>query len=224
MLTLEQAIMARVVRDTPSGSYVNLGIGIPILALEFWGDHSDVRVHSENGVLGMRALAVGEGADPDLTHAGKQPVGLVSGGSYFDHVTSFAIMRGGHLDLSVLGAYEVSSSGDIANWSLGLPEQAPAVGGAMDLVVGAKRVFVAMRHRTSDGRSRLVSRCSLPVTGSRVVDRVYTELATIDIEAQGFTLREVVAGVTVQDVVEATGAPLAVPASVVEVPAERKYE
>ncbi|WP_308295715.1 CoA-transferase [Streptomyces odontomachi] len=149
--------MARAVAaDIPSGSYVNLGIGLPVTVVDHWSADQEIIVHSENGILGMRALAAGEQPDPDLVNAGKRPVQMVAGGSYFHHADSFAMMRGGHLDYTVLGAYEVSAAGDLANWSLGDPKKAAAVGGAMDLAVGAKRVYALMEHTTRDGRPRLV--------------------------------------------------------------------
>ncbi|TDD44264.1 3-oxoacid CoA-transferase subunit B [Saccharopolyspora elongata] len=201
--------MARAVaRDIPSGSYVNLGIGLPVLALEHWTPADDVVVHSENGILGMRALAPGEEPDPNLTNAAKAPVGMVPGGSFFHHADSFAMMRGGHLDYCVLGAYQVSASGDLANWSLGDTGRADAVGGAMDLAVGAKRVHVVMEHLTKDERPRLVAQCSLPLTGAGVVNRVYTDLATVDVTMNGFVVREMVPGLTRAQLQDRTGAPL----------------
>ncbi|MFF2111566.1 3-oxoacid CoA-transferase subunit B [Rhodococcus koreensis] len=201
--------MARAVaEDVPAGSYVNLGIGLPVTVVDHWTPDQEIVVHSENGILGMRSLADGEEPDPDIVNAAKRPVQLVTGGSYFHHADSFAIMRGGHLDYSVLGAYEVSATGDLANWSLADPTRADAVGGAMDLAVGAKRVYVLMDHTTRDGRPRLVETCSLPLTGAGVVTRIYTDLATIDVTPTGFCVVDLVPGVTETDVQDRTGAPL----------------
>ncbi|MGW6397676.1 3-oxoacid CoA-transferase subunit B [Streptomyces sp. NPDC055134] len=201
--------MARAVAaDIPSGSYVNLGIGLPVTVVDHWSADQEILVHSENGILGMRALADGEEPDPDVVNAAKQPVQLVSGGCYFHHADSFAMMRGGHLDYSVLGAYEVSAGGDLANWSLGDPKKAAAVGGAMDLAVGAKRVYALLEHTTRDGRPRLVETCSLPLTGAGVVTRVYTDLATVDVTADGFSVVDMIPGLTRAELQERTGAPL----------------
>lgn len=202
------SIVAKVVRDIPAGSYVNLGIGMPVLALDHWAGNDDIVIHSENGVLGMRSLNVDEVPDSKLTNAAKMPVGIVSGASFFHHADSFAMMRGGHLDFSILGAYQVSNSGDIANWSLGKEGVAPAVGGAMDLVVGAKNVVVVMEHLTKDGQARLVETCTLPLTGSQAVGRIYTDLATIAVTDRGFSVLEITTGVSRQELESATDAPL----------------
>ena len=148
-------IARRAAADIPAGSYVNLGIGMPVMALDYWTPEHGVIVHSENGILGMRARTGDDPIDPDLTNAAKQNVAMSAGGSFFNHADSFAMMRGGHLDYCILGAYQVSEAGDLANWSLGQPGVAAAVGGAMDLAVGAKRVHVLMEHTTRDGSSRL---------------------------------------------------------------------
>lgn len=207
--TRDRAAMARrIARDIPPGACVNLGIGLPVTVLDHFKPEDEVIVHSENGILGMRALQPGEAPDGDLSNAAKRPVGLVQGGSYFHHADSFAMMRGGHLDYCILGGYQVSASGDLANWSLGQPGVATAVGGAMDLAVGAKAVYVLMEHLTRDGEPRLVQRCTLPLTGRGVVKRVYTDLAVIDLTPGGFRVREMVAGMTRQQLQQLTGAPL----------------
>ncbi|EJL67585.1 3-oxoacid CoA-transferase, B subunit [Variovorax sp. CF313] len=197
-----------VARDIPDGSTVNLGIGMPVLVLPYWNAKQEIIVHSENGILGMRALADGEAADPDVVNAAKQPVALESGGAYFHHADSFAMMRGGHLDYCVLGGYQVSASGDLANWSLGQPGVAAAVGGAMDLAVGAKQVYVLMEHQTREGQSRLLRSCTLPLTGLGCVKRVYTDLATLDVADGAFVVRDMVPGLTATQLQAATDAPL----------------
>lgn len=203
-----QDMARRVAADIPAGAYVNLGIGLPVLALSYWGPEHGITVHSENGILGMRARQDDDPLDPDLTNAAKQHVALAQGGSFFHHADSFAMMRGGHLDYSILGAYEVSASGDLANWSLGQPGVADAVGGAMDLVVGAKRVHVMMEHVTREGRPRLRRSCDLPLTGVACVDRIYTDLATIDVTEQGFVVRSMAPGCTQAMLQDRTDAPL----------------
>lgn len=209
---LDRAAMARrIARDIPPGAYVNLGIGLPVTVLDHFRPEDEVVVHSENGILGMRALDLGEAPDADLSNAAKRPVGLVQGGSYFHHADSFAMMRGGHLDYCILGGYQVSATGDLANWSLGQPGVATAVGGAMDLAVGAKAVYVLMEHLTRDGEPRLVQRCTLPLTGQGVVKRVYTDLAVIDLTPGGFRVRDMVAGMTRRQLKQLTGAPLQFP-------------
>lgn len=173
-LSREQ-MAARVARDIPEGAYVNLGIGLPTTVANFLPADKDIFLQSENGLLGMGpAPAPGE-EDPDLINAGKQPVTLLTGGCYFHHADSFAMMRGGHLDICVLGAFQVSAQGDLANWSTGAADAIPAVGGAMDLAIGAKQVFVMMDLLTKQGQSKLVAACSYPLTGLRCVSRVYTE-------------------------------------------------
>ncbi|MEU6642680.1 3-oxoacid CoA-transferase subunit B [Saccharomonospora sp. NPDC046836] len=208
MTLTDMQIVAKAVRDVPAGSYVNLGIGMPVTALDLWRDDDSVVIHSENGILGMRALDPEEPGDPDVVNAGKQPVAVREGAAYFHHADSFAMMRGGHLDYSILGAYQVSAAGDIANWSLGKAGMIPAVGGAMDLVVGAKNVWVVMRHLTRDGGPRLVESCTMPLTGAHVVRRVYTDLATIDVGGEGFVVTEISPDVTVAELRAATDAPL----------------
>ena len=178
-------IAARVARDIPEGAIVNLGIGLPTKVANYLPQDKDIFLQSENGVLGMGpAPAAGE-EDWDLINAGKQPVTLLPGGSYFHHADSFAMMRGGHLDICVLGAFQVAVNGDLANWSTGEPDAIPAVGGAMDLAAGAKDVFVMMELLTKDGQSKLVKHCTYPLTGLACVSRVYTDIAVFQIEPGG---------------------------------------
>lgn len=194
--------------DIPSGSYVNLGIGLPVLAAQFWTPQDGIVVHSENGILGMRALQGDELPDPDLMNAAKLPVALVPGGSFFHHADSFAMMRGGHLDYTILGAYQVSAAGDLANWSLEQPGVADAVGGAMDLAVGARHVHVVMEHTTRDGRPRILTECTLPLTGARCVDRIYTDLAILEVTPDGLRVRRMAPGLSREALQQQTGAPL----------------
>ncbi len=178
-------IAARVARDIPEGAIVNLGIGLPTKVANYLPKDKDIFLQSENGVLGMGpAPAAGE-EDWDLINAGKQPVTLLPGGSYFHHADSFAMMRGGHLDICVLGAFQVAINGDLANWSTGEPDAIPAVGGAMDLAAGAKDVFVMMELLTKEGQSKLVKHCTYPLTGLACVSRVYTDIAVFQIETGG---------------------------------------
>ncbi|ORW11595.1 3-oxoacid CoA-transferase subunit B [Mycolicibacter longobardus] len=182
-------LAAIVARDIPAGSYVNLGIGQPTLVADHLSPEAGVVLHTENGMLGMGPAARGEDIDPDLTNAGKIPVTEMPGASYFHHADSFAMMRGGHLDVCVLGALQVSRHGDLANWHTGEPDAIPAVGGAMDLAIGAKDVFVMMDLFTKDGAAKLVSSCTYPLTGLRCVSRVYTEYAIIDIDTVAGAVR-----------------------------------
>lgn len=198
----------RVAMDIPDGSYVNLGIGIPELITRFVPEGREFIYHTENGLLGMGpAPAEGEG-EPELINAGKRQVTAIPGASYFQHPDSFAMIRGGHLDLCVLGALQVAQNGDLANWSTGGPDAIPAVGGAMDLVAGVKSVFVVTQHCTKHGDPKLVDACTFPLTGPGVVDRIYTDLAVIEITAKGFQLVELSPGVSFEYVAERTGAPL----------------
>lgn len=203
-----QQMAARVARDIPEGWYVNLGIGVPTLVADHIPDDREVVIHSENGLLGMGPAPAPGQVDPWLINAGKQHVTLRKGGSFFHHGDSFAMIRGGHLDLCVLGAFEVAANGDLANWAVPGGDTAPAVGGAMDLAVGAKRVWVVMEHVTKDGRPRLVERCTYPLTAAGVVSRVYTNLAVIDVTGAGFVLRELAPGFDFATVQDATGARL----------------
>ena len=202
---------ARIARDIPEGAYVNLGIGMPTLVANHLPAEREVILHSENGVLGMGpAPAPGE-EDPDLTNAGKQPVTLLKGGCYFHHADSFGMMRGGHVDICVMGAFQVSATGDLANWHSGAPDAIPAVGGAMDLAIGAKQVFVMMEHLTKNGESKLVKRCTYPLTGIGCVSRVYTDLAVIDVTPQGLRVLDVVDGLEISELERITGLPLLTP-------------
>ncbi|WP_134323460.1 3-oxoacid CoA-transferase subunit B [Cumulibacter soli] len=204
----KQQIAARVAADIPDGSYVNLGIGMPTAVGDALPADKEILLHSENGILGMGPSPAAHAVDPELINAGKQPVTLLSGASIFHHTDSFMIMRGGHLDICVLGGFEVSERGDLANWSTGDTTIAPAVGGAMDLAVGAKRVFVMMNHTTKDGRSKLVRECTYPLTARRVVDRIYTDLAVLQVAEDGLHLVELAPGVSVEHLRSATEATL----------------
>jgi len=203
---------ARVAADIPEGWIVNLGIGIPTLVADHVPAEREVIFHSENGVIGVGPVPSEEARDPWLINAGKQHVTLRPGGAYVHHADSFALIRGGHLDLCVLGAFEVAENGDIANWTTGANERAPAVGGAMDLAVGARRLWVMMEHTTKDGRPRLVRRCAYPLTAPGVVRRIYTNLAVIDVAPRGFVVREMVPGLTLEALAARTDAPLHLPA------------
>ena len=206
-LTREQ-LAARVAADIHEGAYVNLGIGLPTLVANYLPRDREIFLHSENGLLGMGPAPAPGAEDPDLINAGKQPVTLLTGGCYFHHGDSFAMMRGGHLDICVLGAFQVSVTGDLANWSTGGADAIPAVGGAMDLAVGAKRVLVMMEHQTRAGESKIVERCTYPLTGVGCVARVYTDLAVIDVVNGGMVVREMVDGLAFAELQRLTAAPL----------------
>ncbi|MET0699225.1 MAG: 3-oxoacid CoA-transferase subunit B [Mycobacterium sp.] len=197
-------LAAVIARDIPDGSYVNLGIGQPTLVADHLSPAAGVVLHTENGMLGMGGVATGDQIDPDLTNAGKIPVTETPGASYFHHADSFAMMRGGHLDVCVLGAFQVSEHGDLANWHTGAPDAIPAVGGAMDLAIGAKRVFVMMNLFTKDGTPKLVPSCTYPLTGLGCVSRVYTECAIFEIDKTGQGAVRVVEtfGISVADLAE----------------------
>jgi 3-oxoadipate CoA-transferase beta subunit len=180
----------RLAADIPAGAYVNLGIGLPTLVAEYLDPAAGIVLHTENGMLGMGPAATGRQVDPDLLNAGKIPVTERAGASYFHHADSFAMMRGGHLDLCVLGAFQVSCSGDLANWNTGEPGAIPAVGGAMDLAIGARQVFVVMDLFTTDGAPKLRERCSYPLTGVGCVDRLYTDYATFVRDGGRLRVRE----------------------------------
>ena len=184
--------------DIPEGSVVNIGIGMPELVANYLQKDRDILLHSENGILGMGPMATDEEVDGDLVNAGKKPVTLLPGGCFFDHTTSFNMMRGGHLDFAILGGFQVSETGDLANWSTGQPDAIPAVGGAMDLAVGAKQVFVMMEMLTKQGKSKLVRRCAYPLTGLACVKRVYTDLAVFDVVPRGLAVRAMAPGMTVK--------------------------
>jgi 3-oxoadipate CoA-transferase beta subunit len=175
------AMAARVARDIPDGAVVNLGIGLPTAVANHFGANKEVMLHSENGVIGMGPAPAEGDEDYDLINAGKQPVTLLPGGCFFHHADSFAMMRGGHLDVCVLGAFQVAANGDLANWHTGAKDAIPAVGGAMDLAIGAKKTVVMMDYFTKEGVAKLVSRCTYPLTGVGCVSRIYTDLAIIDL-------------------------------------------
>ena len=197
-----------VARDIPEGCYVNLGIGLPTLVANHLETSKDIFLHSENGILGMGPTPAAGAEDGDLINASKQPVTLLTGGAYFHQADSFAMMRGGHLDICVLGAFQVSRSGDLANWHTGAPDAIPAVGGAMDLATGAKRVFVMMEHQTKAGESKIVERCTYPLTGVGCVSRIYTDLAVIDITGDGLMVREMAPGLTLDELQRISGVPM----------------
>ena len=193
--TLSRERMAQIVAgDIAPASYVNLGIGMPTLVADYLSPERGIVLHSENGILGMKGLAPGQEVDGDLLNASKDPVALDAGASIADHVVSFAMMRGGHIDLTVLGAFQVSAEGDLANWDTGREDSIPAVGGAMDLVAGAKRICVMMQHVDRDGRPKIVPECTYPLTGKAVVDRIYSDLAIIDVTPGGLRVRAMARG------------------------------
>lgn len=198
----------RLAQDIPNGSYVNLGIGIPELVARFVPEGRTLIYHTENGLLGMGpSPEEGEG-DPELINAGKRHVTANPGAAFFHHADSFSMIRGGHIDLCVLGAMQVSQHGDLANWSTGAPDAIPAVGGAMDLCAGVKSVYVITQHTTKQGEAKLVERCTYPLTGVGVITRVYTDLAVIDVTPEGFKVAELSPGVDYDYVQQRTGAPL----------------
>jgi len=206
-LTRDQ-MAARVARDISEGAYVNLGIGLPTMVANHLPRDREVFLHSENGLLGMGpAPAPGE-EDEDLINAGKQPVTLLTGGAYFHHADSFAMMRGGHLDICVLGAFQVSVSGDLANWHTGAPDAIPAVGGAMDLALGARDVYVMMEHQTKSGESKVVAQCTYPLTAIGCVSRIYTDLAVLDVTPGGLSVREILSDISFEELQQLTGVPL----------------
>ena len=198
----------RVAQDISEGAYVNLGIGLPTMVANHLDKSREIFLHSENGILGMGpAPAAGE-EDEDLINAGKQPVTLLTGGAYFHHGDSFAMMRGGHLDVCVLGAFQVSVQGDLANWHTGAPDAIPAVGGAMDLAIGAKSVYVMMEHQTKTGESKIVQACTYPLTGIACVNRIYTDLAVMDVTPNGLVVRDIAEGMSLQELEKLTGVAL----------------
>ncbi|MFJ2324748.1 3-oxoacid CoA-transferase subunit B [Pseudomonas sp. NPDC087690] len=208
MNKLSRSEMAqRVADDILEGSYVNLGIGVPTLVANYLGD-KEVFLHSENGVLGMGPSPAPGEEDDDLINAGKQHVTLLAGGAYFHHADSFSMMRGGHIDIAVLGAFQVSVNGDLANWHTGAEGSIPAVGGAMDLATGARQVFVMMDHLTKTGESKLVPQCTYPLTGIGCVTRIYTDLAILDVTPEGLQVREILADISFEDLQSLSGVPL----------------
>lgn len=207
-LTRDQ-MAARVARDIPEGAYVNLGIGLPTKVANYLPQERDIFLQSENGLLGMGPAPTPGEEDWELINAGKQPVTLLAGGCFFHHADSFAMMRGGHLDICVLGAFQVSIHGDLANWHTGEPDAIPAVGGAMDLAIGAKQTFVMMDLLTRQGESKLVESCSYPLTGLGCVSRVYTDLAVFDLGSNGARVIEMVEGLSIEELRKLTGVALA---------------
>ena len=202
-------LAARVARDIPQGATVNLGIGQPTLVANHMPSNLEILLHSENGILGMGPAPAAGQEDYDLINAGKQPVTLLQGGAYFHHADSFAMMRGGHLDICVLGAFQVSATGDLANWHTGEPGAIPAVGGAMDLAMGAKQTWVMMDLLTKQGASKVVQQCNYPLTGLGCVKRIYTDLATLDVTPQGLKWVDAVDGLSLADLERLVGLPIA---------------
>ncbi|OCG73285.1 3-oxoacid CoA-transferase subunit B [Microbacterium sediminis] len=198
-------LAARIAADIPEGSYVNLGIGAPTLVANYLPSDQEIILHTENGLLGMGEAPAEGMIDPDLINAGKQPVTAQAGAAFFHHADSFAMMRGGHLDVCVLGAFQVSERGDLANWSTGGPDAIPAVGGAMDLAIGAKQVFVMTDLLTKQGESKLVASCTYPLTGVACVTRVYTDYAVFDVTPDGFRVRELFGDNTIEELESLTG-------------------
>lgn len=195
----------RIAADIPEGAYVNLGIGAPTLVANFLPDDREIILHTENGLLGMGPAPASGWVDPDLINAGKHPVTALPGAAYFHHADSFGMMRGGHLDVCVLGAFQVAHNGDLANWSTGAPGDIPAVGGAMDLAIGAKAVYVMTDLLTKHGESKLVKSCTYPLTGVGCVSRVYTDHAIFDVTPEGFALREAFGKHTLETLSDLTG-------------------
>lgn len=203
-----EQMAARVAQDIPEGSVVNLGIGLPTKVANYLPADREIMLHSENGVIGMGPAPEPGAEDPDLINAGKQPVTLLPGGAYFHHADSFGMMRGGHLDICVLGAFQVSRFGDLANWHTGAPDAIPAVGGAMDLAIGAKSVYVLMELLTREGQSKLVERCTYPLTGVGCVTRVYTDLAVFDLKDGKVILVDDVSGLGRAELSRLAGLPV----------------
>src|SRR5258706_140850 len=199
---------ARVARDFPEGAYVNLGIGLPTLVANHLPKDREIILHTENGLLGMGPAPEKGHEDPDLINAGKQPVTTLPGASFFHHADSFAMMRGGHLDFCVLGAFQVSASGDLANWHTGAPDAIPAVGRAMGLAIRAQRVYGMMEHLTKSGKSKIVARCTYPLTGIGCVNRIFTDLAVIDVTPQGLAVVDMADGLDLNELQRLTGVPL----------------
>ena len=206
----KEQLAQRVARDIYDGAYVNLGIGMPTLVANHIPPGREVILQSENGILGMGPAPVAGEEDYDLINAGKQPVTLLAGGSYFHHADSFAMMRGGHLDICVLGAFQVSATGDLANWSTGEPGAIPAVGGAMDLAIGARQTWVMMDLLTKKGESKVVAQCSYPLTGIACVKRIYSELATLECTPHGLKLIDKVEGLEHAELERLVGLPIAI--------------
>lgn len=207
LLTRDQ-IAERAAQDIPDGAYVNLGIGLPTKIAKYLPDDKDVFLHSENGLLAFGPPPAKGEEDPELINAGKEYVTMLEGGSFFHHGDSFAMMRGGHIDICVLGAFQVAANGDLANWSTGAPDAIPAVGGAMDLAVGAKKVFTLTNHTTKTGEPKITCELTYPVTGKKCVDRIYTDLCVIDVTDKGLKVTEKVDRLSFTDLQNLTGAML----------------
>ena len=199
---------ARVARDIPEGAYVNLGIGLPTLVADFLPKGREIILHSENGILGVGPKPAPGEEDEELINAGKEPVTLLTGGAYFHHADSFGMIRGRHLDFAILGAFQVSVCGDLANWHTGGADAIPAVGGAMDLAVGAKNVWAMMELLTKDGKSKVVERCSYPLTGARCINRIYTDMAVFDVKAHGLHVVDMIEGLDFSELERLVGVPL----------------
>ncbi len=201
-----QEMAQKTAADIPDGSYVNLGIGIPELVAGYIPEGREVIYHTENGLLGMGSAPLPGNEDPELVNAGKKYVTALPGASYFHHADSFAMIRGRHIDICILGALQVSEKGDLANWSTGEPDAIPAVGGAMDLVAGVKTIFVITQHNTKSGEPKIVNDCTYPLTGKAVVNRIYTNLAVIDVASDGLWVREMAPGIGFEYLIQQTGA------------------
>lgn len=204
-----ELIALRVAQELREGMVVNLGIGLPTLVSNFLPPGGEVVFQGENGVLGYTGISE-EGFDPDLINAGGQPITLGPGASFFDSADSFAMIRGGHIDITILGAFQVAATGDLANWDARTPNKGQLIGGAMDLAAGAKRVHIIMKHNTRDGGARLVSQCDYPLTAPGVVNRIYTDLAVIDIENGAFVAAEIIPGLSHEELAAATDGPLTI--------------
>ena len=198
----------RAAQDLADGAYVNLGLGMPVLAASYAPDDRDIFFQSENGILGVGPLPAEGQGDRELVDAGSRVVTLRDGAAVFDSAASFAMIRGGHVDITILGAFQVAANGDLANWDAQVPNKGPLIGGAMDLAAGAKAVHVIMRHQTGDGGARLVEACTYPLTAAGIVKRVYTDLAVLDVGPDGFMVREIIPGLSRDDLAAATAAPL----------------